>query len=101
MCQRSTGKYFGTWRSSIASLLTLPWASRSVQRPPIQVRRAPPHTTRKFGSPQQLVPPARVMRAAIAAGVSCVSRVTRIRGGAELRDLEGTALSVAVESVLD
>jgi hypothetical protein len=31
----------------------------------------------------------------MAAGVWCVSRVTRIRGGAEFRDLEGTALCVA------
>jgi hypothetical protein len=35
------------------------------------------------------------MRAAMVAGVSCVSRVTRIRGGAEFRVLEGTALCVA------
>ena len=88
MCQRSSGKYFGTRRSSTDSRVVLPCASRSVHRPPIQARRAPPQTTRKFGSPKRFVPPARATRSAISAGASCVSRVTRIRGASDGRARE-------------
>lgn len=77
-CQRFVGKYFGTRRSSMHWRITFPCASRSVQRPPIQVRREPPQTTRKCGSLNRFRPPVRVIRCRTSEGASCVSRVTRI-----------------------
>jgi hypothetical protein len=75
---------FGDLGSSIASRIALPLASWSVQRPPIQVRREPPCTTRKFGSPCR-------RRARCAAGRPRESRVFRVALGSR----EGCAAEVS------